>query len=636
MLLLYILSVFLFGTMPDSSRGVTMNLSPVQVTAGTYQHVKFEFTIGSSGIETNGSIRLELPVAYLETESYYWDRPQTNLPSGRGYVNVACSGQAKLQTKLYGAYGGIVECDVIQGSLKPSDKVYLDYSGIVQSLTCKLATHVEWRKNSCDEWHTVINPSIITILPQNAVTLVVVAPTDVKQDKGFDIAVVLLDKFGNKASGYRGTISFTSTDAQAVLPGRYAFTQQDSGVHLFKKVKYKSLDFQQVIITDSNLVGKSNYSWVSSTPPDIKRYFGDTHFHTGAGTGNRGFFAASAGGDHRGNFTTEVEAYQYLRDVDRLDFASASEHDAVELNSKTWKKCETITDSFYKLGEFTTFFAYEWTRSPEEHHVVIYRDSGNKVFDSRNYNSLPALWNALDKQGTSALTIPHVMWSIPKDSIWKDVNNKYRRIGEIYSLWNNRFLLQPGDDPQRFEVGPNDQWSYQYAWAHGNKIGVIGSSDNHTGHPGANNYTVNTPHAGGLAVVLAEGNDRRDIWDAFEHRRTYATTGTRIYLDFSSDMHLMGDEYTTNKPPTFYVKVAGTNKIKSIELIKYDLNGYRTIHTDHPNSETSIFNYTDSQFNENSFYYVRVTQVDEHRHGPWAYTTSEMAWSSPIWVDMSK
>ena len=246
------------------------------------------------------------------------------------------------------------------------------------------------------------------------------------------------------------------------------------------------------------------------------------------------------------------------------------------------------------------------------------------------------MWENLDNQGASAITIPHVTWPTPDHQIWKHVNNHYRKIGEIYSLWNNRWLLQPGDDPQRFEIDENGSWSYQYAWAQGHKIGVIGSSDNHTGHPGANNYTVYTQHTGGLAVVLAKGNNREDIWDAYQHRRTYATTGVRILLDYTSDGHYMGDEYSSNAPPEFRVKVAGTNTLKSVEIIKYDGRSYRAIYSISPDSETANFRYIDNEFKEDSFYYVRVTQVDEYWRSPWSNTTSEMAWSSPIWINYSK
>jgi hypothetical protein len=372
---------------------------------------------------------------------------------------------------------------------------------------------------------------------------------------------------------------------------------------------------------------------VSESAPKIKRFFGDTHFHTGSGTGNKTFTTSRAGGDHRGHFTTEDEAYAYLRNVMRLDFASAAEHDGEVLDESVWEKCQAITDSFNDPGKFTTFFAYEWTAAPAVgHHIVFYKDRGNKVFHQSDYSTKPALCRALDNQSKPALIIPHVMWAQPDHGIWDHVNNDYGRIGEIYSLWNSRFLLQPADEPQRFELGPNDRWSYQYAWNKGHKIGVIGSSDNHTGHPGANNYTVDMQHPSGLAVVWAKANTREDIWDALQHRRTYATTGTRIFLHFSSDGHLMGDEYATAKFPTFSVRVAGTNTIKTVEIIKHDGHGYQTICAQKPESEICAFQYTDNDFTEDSFYYVRVAQVDELPRGAWSYPTNEMAWSSPIWI----
>jgi hypothetical protein len=45
--------------------------------------------------------------------------------------------------------------------------------------------------------------------------------------------VVALDYAGNVATGYTGTVHFTSTDPKAALPGDYTFTAGDAGVHTF-------------------------------------------------------------------------------------------------------------------------------------------------------------------------------------------------------------------------------------------------------------------------------------------------------------------------------------------------------------------------------------------------------------------
>jgi hypothetical protein len=607
-----------------------MTVTPSSVLVGSSQKVRFEFTVGSSGISSGGGVRLELPVGNLETEPCFWDRPQIELPDARGFVQASTSANAEIKIRLYGRRGGIIECFVNQGSLQRGDKVLINYAGVVQSLSWNLSIRVEVRQTAEHDWSFLERFPEMTFIPQKAVTLTAVTPADVQVSEPFDLAVVLLDKFGNQASGYRGEIALASTDALMAVKASHVFTQGDSGVYVFRGLRHQTTGFHRITLTDGALVTHSNYSAVRDSMPRYQRFFGDSHFHTGTGTGN--LRTNGRGGDHRGYYTTAEQAYRYVKGVMRLDFASSSEHDVPELTERVWQGSQAISNAFYEPGRFTTFFAYEWT-APVGHHVVAYKDSGNAVISRHQYGSLDTLWRKLDEQGVPTVTIPHVTWPSPDHRIWETVNNRYRKIGEIYSLWNNRWLLQPADDPQRFEVGIKGAWSYQYAWAKGHRIGVIGSSDNHTGHPGANNYTVYTQHTGGLAAVLAAENTREAIWDAFQRRRTYATTGTRILLDFTSDSHPMGAEYSSETPPEFSVKVAGTNTISTVQLIKHDSSGYHTIYTQKPDSTISVFEFVDDEFKEDSFYYVRVTQVDEYWRSPWANTSSEMAWSSPIWID---
>jgi uncharacterized repeat protein (TIGR03803 family) len=55
---------------------------------------------------------------------------------------------------------------------------------------------------------------------------------------------------GTTDTGYTGTIHFTSTDPQAVLPADYTFTSADAGVHTFT-VTLKTAGTQAIIATDS-------------------------------------------------------------------------------------------------------------------------------------------------------------------------------------------------------------------------------------------------------------------------------------------------------------------------------------------------------------------------------------------------
>lgn len=633
-LLLLFLQTTLSQTIDKDS--ICFNVSPKQMLAGGFYPMEIIFNTGGKNIQKGGGIRIELPVAYLETAPSFWDTPQIDNSEARGFVEAKTEKGVQLPIKIYGHRNRIVEC-LLEDSLQVGEKIYFNYSSVAQSLSGKCIIRAQWRESSDEDWIDIIPYPEIVIMPHNPVIILAVTPMEAVRNENFDLSVSLLDKFGNLAANYKGTVEFSSTDSLASLPGTFTFTPGDSGRHTFHDVKFGTAGFQKINITDGILSAKNNYSFVTDSAPTYRRYFGDTHFHTGTGTDYKGFTNVGAGGDHRGHFTTQVEAYKFARDVMHLDFASAAEHDTKDLNEKLCDKIQRIADSFYEPGKFTTYFAYEWTAAAKVgHHVIVFKEHVDKIFNHFDYSTKLDLFNELEKQKVPVIVIPHPMWAQSDHEIWNLVNNKFVRIGEIYSLWCSRFLLQPGDDTQRFELGGSDPWSFQYAWKSGHKMGVIGSSDNHTGRPGLNNFTNEIVHAGGLAVVLAKENNREKIWEALENRRTYATTGTRIYLDFTCNDHFMGEEFDTAEPLTFRVRAAGTNKLASIELVKYDHNsGYQVIKNVVPDGEICEFQFTDSTFSENSFYYVRVKQVDEVWRGAWAYPTAEMAWSSPIWINYS-
>src|SRR5439155_1466890 len=56
-------------------------------------------------------------------------------------------------------------------------------------------------------------------------------PLSVLASSSHDFTIVALDAYGNIAVGYRGTVSFISSDSQSALPANYTFTTADAGVH---------------------------------------------------------------------------------------------------------------------------------------------------------------------------------------------------------------------------------------------------------------------------------------------------------------------------------------------------------------------------------------------------------------------
>jgi len=74
----------------------------------------------------------------------------------------------------------------------------------------------------------------VTVSPAAATHFTVTgypSPTVPGASHAFTLAA--LDAYGNAATGYAGTVRFTSTDAAATLPGDYTFTGGDGGTHTF-------------------------------------------------------------------------------------------------------------------------------------------------------------------------------------------------------------------------------------------------------------------------------------------------------------------------------------------------------------------------------------------------------------------
>ena len=62
--------------------------------------------------------------------------------------------------------------------------------------------------------------------------------------------VTVRDTIGQIATGYTGTIYFSSSDVQAGLPASYTFSAADAGVHTFGAT-LKSAGTQSIAVRDS-------------------------------------------------------------------------------------------------------------------------------------------------------------------------------------------------------------------------------------------------------------------------------------------------------------------------------------------------------------------------------------------------
>jgi hypothetical protein len=90
----------------------------------------------------------------------------------------------------------------------------------------------------------------VFMTPGAAATLAVSGlPSPYAVGSSHAVTVTALDAYGNVATGYRGTVHFTSTDTKAVLPADYTFTSANAGTHSFS-VTLKTTGTRSVTATD--------------------------------------------------------------------------------------------------------------------------------------------------------------------------------------------------------------------------------------------------------------------------------------------------------------------------------------------------------------------------------------------------
>jgi hypothetical protein len=113
----------------------------------------------------------------------------------------------------------------------------------------------------------------ITIKAAAAVTLQVTGfPSPSTSGVAGTFTVIALDAYGNIATGFHGTVRFSSSDALASLPPNYQFVAADGGVHTFSATLYTP-GTQSITVTDpanSSITGSEDGITVTVAPRDSR------------------------------------------------------------------------------------------------------------------------------------------------------------------------------------------------------------------------------------------------------------------------------------------------------------------------------------------------------------------------------
>jgi hypothetical protein len=134
------------------------------------------------------------------------------------------------------AYAGSVHftsSDTATGTVLPSDSTLTGGQGTFSARLTKAG--VQTITGTDVARATVKGSFSVSVAAATAATLVLDSPTSATAGQSFTVKVTLRDEYGNVATGYRGTVHFSTSDPlpTVVLPPDYTFTASDAGSRSF-------------------------------------------------------------------------------------------------------------------------------------------------------------------------------------------------------------------------------------------------------------------------------------------------------------------------------------------------------------------------------------------------------------------
>lgn len=301
-----------------------------------------------------------------------------------------------------------------------------------------------------------------------------------------------------------------------------------------------------------------------------------------------------------------------------LDFTALTDHDCYPdwMSQSEWEWIRTTSKLFNVKNKMATLLAYEWT--PNEyrydfgHKNVYYRDFDGELFRSGDEGGMTPdrLFESIKQY--KAMAFPHhpaASWKLVSAATdWAFHDESVQRMVEIFSR-HAPFEYYGNYSKYTKNNMQIERCSVQDALAKGYHLGFTAGSDSHQMEHGVE---------GGITVSFVDELSNETIWDNLYDRFMYGTTGAGILVSFKADGYEMGQivEKECGSQVKFTVSVLGTDECKVEVLCNNEL-----ILKKESKGRNCDFEFSGEAKSEEDFYYIRVTQKDDHQ-----------AWSSPIWV----
>lgn len=561
-----------------------------------------EYTAGPLGVAIGGKLHFQV------SPFWEWSTPQTAQEGAPGYTRVMCSSpRARLRPEVAGH--GLLVLHVADAPLLQGEIVTIVYGEGGTARVDRYADDQEtfhlWVDGDGDADGTrklVDHTMRVVVAPHDASELLVVAPSSAAIDESFEVVVAALDAGANAATTFSGSAALHA-DAAVECETEVVFRAADRGARRVR-VRIREAGVFFLLASIGEVTVRSNPIVVRERPR--RMLWADLQIHSSLSDGTG----------------SPEELYRYARDVAGLDVAAVTDHDhhgmhKLDETPAMWTRLQLAASEANASGGFVALLGYEWTSWIWGHrHVLYFGDTGQVWSSITPLTDTPqGLWQAL--AGQDCITVPHhpgggaqaLDWSIPPDP-------RLEPAVEIVSVHGSSEVLggQPGLH------SPKAGHFVRDALARGYRLGFLGSTDGHDGHPGLAHY--NAP-SGGITALLTDDRTRAGVRDAIRARRTYATSGERIYVEFSLGGNGMGSlvkaPVAGDAPLAYRAFVIGTAPLASIDVFK---NNELLAHHDGRGEQQAAFVVEDPARAAGDFVYLRVEQQDGHA-----------AWTSPIYTE---
>ncbi len=584
------------------------------VMAGGAGRWTIVYEAGPMGIAEGGML-------FLQTSPFWdWSEPQVNYPDLPGYTEVTTTAEGiELDTSAF-VHSQLLGVRIGGRALEAGERVRFVYgAGPAGARADRYAERGErlWIAvdGDGDGLRAVLDESpSVEIAPGPPARLLLILPSTARPGDTVRLTVSVVDGRGNAGVEFTGEVALQVTEGDGVEhPAKVTFVAANRGRKTVEITPNEPGIVRLLGAGPDGLVTESNPLQVSTQGARI--LWADLHNHSN--------FSDGTGAPE--------DLFIYARDVAALDVFTLTDHDHwgmlfLDQHPDMWEEIQQLTKRFHEPGRFVTLLGYEWTNWVYGHRHVLYFEDRGEVHSSIDpERETPVqLWAALRESGSQAMTIAHhsaggpisIDWSIPPDP-------EFEPVTEIVSVHGSSEAL---DSPSLI-YSPVAGNFVRDALGLGYRLGFVGSSDSHDGHPGLAHLA--SP-VSGLAAILAEEATREAVHEALKSRRVYATSGQRILLRAVFGGHPMGSTIAIgddagsaaigNVPAdTLIVQVIAPGELDVLEVVR---SGEIVYGVDCGGERRCGLGLRVDDLQPGEYVYVRAVQRD-----------GAAAWSSPFFFD---